>query len=157
MINDDMVTVDTKDTYEMTLGIWKAFPFFVVIGLIIYLFERSKGTMIPAQTYFEYLFMMVIGTVFSIFLVNGYGIAMDAITGALDATTLTNVGETWDASSDRSFYVKIFYYVLMFPAWITSLLYMFFPIMAQRENTFFTKDDDEPDFTEDVEMALGQF
>jgi hypothetical protein len=101
--------------------------------------------------------MAVIGTVVSMFLVYGYGIAMDAITGALDATTLTNVGETWDASSDRMFYINIFYYVLMLPAWITSLLYMFFPIMTQRENTFFTKDNDEPDFTEDVEMALGQF
>jgi hypothetical protein len=152
-----MVSQDTKDALEMAFDMWKASPFFVVIGLILYAFERSKGTVISAQLYLEYLFLMIIGIVFSTFLVYGLGIAMDSITAAMDATAIVNVGEAWEVSSDRHFYIKLMYYILMLPAWLTSLLYMFFPIIQQRENTFFTMDDDEPDFAEDVEMALGQF
>lgn len=152
-----MVSQDTKDALEMAFDMWKASPFFVVIGLILYAFERSKGTVISAQLYLEYLFLMIIGIVFSTFLVYGLGIAMDSITAAMDATAIVNVGEAWEGSSDRHFYIKLMYYILMLPAWLTSLLYMFFPIIQQRENTFFTMDDDEPDFAEDVEMALGQF
>lgn len=157
-VADGMISQDTKDALDMAFDMWKASPFFVVIGLVLYAFERSKGSEIPAQLYLEYLFLMIIGIISSTFLVYGLGIAMDAITSTMDATTIVNVGEAWEMSSDRHFYIKLMYYILMLPAWLTSLLYMFFPIIQQRENTFFTMDnDDEPDFTEDVEMALGQF
>jgi len=157
MINDDMVSQDTKDALEMMFDMWKASPFFVIIGLILYAFERSKGTDLPAQLYIEYLFLMIVGIFLSTFLVYAIGVTADAITSAMDATTIVNVGEVWETSDLRHLCIKLMYYTLMLPAWLTSLLYMFFPIIQQRENTFFTMDDDEPDFSEDVEMALGQF
>lgn len=159
MIADGVVSDDTKNAFETMLDMWKAAPFFVIAGLIIYAFERSKGSEIPAQLYFEYLFMMVIGIVISTFLVYGVGIAADAITGALDASAIVNVSEVWESSGFRHFCVKLMYYTLMLPAFLTTLLYIFFPVIKQRENTFFTMDDGgvPPESVVDSDYSLGQF
>jgi len=140
------------------LDMWKASPFFVIIGLVLWSFERSKGTKLPAQLFFEYMFMMMAGLVISAYLVYSMGMSMDLLTGALDNSILTDVSEIWDTSSVRNLCISVFYYVLMMPGLLTSLLFIFHPVIEQRENTFFTMDEDEePDFSSDVEMALKQF
>jgi len=158
LITNGMVSQTTIDYFDLMLDMWKASPFFVIIGLVLWSFERSKGTMLPAQLFFEYMFMMMAGLVISAYLVYSMGMSMDLLTGALDNSILTDVSEIWDTSSVRNLCISVFYYVLMMPGLLTSLLFIFHPVIEQRENTFFTMDEDEePDFSSDVEMALKQF
>ncbi len=140
MISDGSVSLSTMNYFDLMLDMWRCSPFFMVIGLILWAFERSKGTNLPAQSFFQYQFMMMFGLLVSAYLVYGFGLAMDGITYSLDDTSLVNVSALWDGSSSRNLYISIFYYTLMLPGLITSLLFMFHPIMEQRENTFFEED-----------------
>ncbi len=154
LINCGVVTADTKSAYELCLNMWKASPFFMLLGLVLYCYERGKGTAVPAQTFFEYLFLMLIGLFASTYLVYAFGLSLDGITLNLDNSILTDVGPEWDTVGERKTLIKMLYYFTFLPAFITSLLYMIHPILKQRE-TKLIYDAEEDDFDYDS-IELGQ-
>lgn len=154
LINSGMVTADTKSAYELCLNMWRASPFFMLLGLVLYCYERGKGTAVPAQTFFEYLFLMLIGLFASTYLVYAFGLSLDGITLNLDNSILTDVGPEWDTVGERTTLIKMLYYFTFLPAFITSLLYMIHPILKQRE-TKLIYDAEEDDFDYDS-IELGQ-
>lgn len=133
MMADNMVSQQTATAWNFMLSIWKATPFFFVIGLIIYSFERSKGTDLSTGAFFSYLFLMIVGIVASSYLVYGVGLAADGFTMAMDNTIFTDISEIWDTSSKRDLLVSAMYYMSMFPALLVSVLFMFHPILKHTE------------------------
>jgi hypothetical protein len=157
LIESGTITTETRDGFELMMNMWEASPFFFVIGVIVYSFERIKGTDLPANTFFSYMFMMLIGMIVSVYLVYAFGICIDQITQALDSSILVNVSEVWESSSIRHFLVKFIYYFAMSPCFITTLLFCLFPIIKQKENIFWTVEDEGDDAESDVDLALSQF
>lgn len=154
MIVDGSISADTKYYYELALDMWKASPFFMVLGLIIFCYERSKGTDLSVQTYFEYMALMIILTIVSIYMVYAFGLSMDGITSNLDVTILTDLSDTWSGTHEkREILVKILYYVCMMPGVLGICLYVFHPIIKQKEITLFRRERDE----EETDFSIGQF
>lgn len=155
MIEDGVVSLDTSNAYQLCLNMWKASPFFMLLGLVLYCYERGKGTEIPAQTFFEYLFLMIIGLFASTYLVYAFGLALDGITYNLDHSILTDHGPEWDVTDDRSMLIRMMYYFTMLPAFITSILYMLHPILKQRETKYIYDGEDEEEM-QFGDIELGQ-
>ena len=155
MITDGTVSADTKYYYELCLNMWRASPFFLVVGLILFCYERGKGTDLEVQTYFEYMFLMIMTIIISTFLVYGFGLAVDGITSGLDISILTDVSETWGSTAvHRHLMVKMLYYFLMMPAVLGIVLYIFHPIIKQKEVTLFRRENNEE---VETDFSIGQF
>lgn len=43
-IDSGMLTIDSISNFNLILGFWKTAPLFFVIGLILFMYERAKGT-----------------------------------------------------------------------------------------------------------------
>lgn len=153
LISDGMITQDTADAYNLCLDLWKVTPFFMLLGLILFCYERIKGTSVSAQTFFEYLFLMIVGTYITINMVYAYGIALDGITINLDKSILTDVSADWDVTSDRLMIIKMLYYFTFLPAFVSCVLYILNPILKQRETRFVYDREPEEDFGD---IELGQ-
>ena len=126
----------------------------MVLGLILFCYERSKGTDLSVQTYFEYMFLMIITIMISTYLVYAFGLALDGITSHLDGTILTDLSETWNGTHEkRELLVKMLYYGCMMPEIIGICLYVFHPIIKQKEITLFKRERDE----EETDFSIGQF
>jgi len=157
MIAQGEVSQQTVSAWEMMMSIWKATPLFFIVGLVIYSFERSKGTDISSGKFFGYLFLMIAGIVTSSYVLYALGLAADGFINALDATTFTDVSDIWDTSDKREFLVTAMYYMSMLPAFLVSILFMFFPIIQQREIGIFSTEPSAPaqDYADD--MSLEQY
>lgn len=157
LITDSLVSADTAYYFNLSLDMWKASPFFLILGLVLYSYERSKGTDLEINVYFEYMFLMIIGLTVSTFLVYGFGLAVDGIVTNLDGTILTDVSETWGTTETyRSFIIKMVYYFCMSLEVISIILYVFHPIIKQKEITIFQRENDKEQET-DYSTNLGQF
>lgn len=135
-IDAGTVTEDTATAFERAVNMVKMSPFFLIVGLVLYCYERGKGTDISAQTFFGYMFLMIIGLVISVYLVFGFGLSVDGITQGLDGTMLTDVSEEWDTTGPRGTLITMLYYFCLLPGYLTSLLYMIHPIIKQKETSF---------------------
>lgn len=153
MISAGTVTAETSRMYDLTLDMWRASPFFVVLGLVLWCYERGKGTELSTTKYFEYLFLMLFGLYISIYLVYCFGLAVDGISLNLDASILTDVSDTWDTTSERGTVIKLMYYFCLLPSFITSLLFVIHPILKQRETKFVYDSEPDDDYGE---IELGQ-
>lgn len=154
MITDNMVSADTKYYYELSLNMWRASPFFMVLGLIMFCYERSKGTELSVQTYFEYMMLMIISIIVCTYLVYAFGLTLDGITSQLDVSILTDVSETWSGThAKRLILVKMMYYGCMMLEMIGTILYIMHPIIKQKEITLFKRENEE----EDTDFSISQF
>ena len=155
-ILEGTISTDTKYYFNLCLDMWRASPFFLVIGLVLFCYERAKGTDLEVSTYFSYVFLMLITLIISTFLVYSFGLSVDGITSGLDISILTDVSETWgDTIEQRGLVVKMLYYFLMLPAVLGIILYVFHPIIKQKEVTVFQRD--EQDNQPEIGFNLGQF
>lgn len=156
LIAQDMVTTDTTGYINLSLNMWKTSPFFVVIGLVLFCFERCKGTDLPVHVYFEYMALMLIGLYVSVYLIFSFGLSLDMITTNLDASILTDVSAEWDTSGPRGTISKMVYYFCLLPGFVTALLFMIHPILMQKETReVFSRGDREDGFKEN-DIELGQ-
>lgn len=154
LIADNMVSADTKYFYELSLDMWRASPFFMILGLILFCYERGKGTDLEVQVFFEYMFLMIISITICTYLVYGFGLSVDGITSGLDISILTDVSDEWASTwTYRHLIVKMIYYFAILLEMIGTVLYIFHPIMKQKETTFFRRENDE----EELDLTLGQF
>lgn len=144
LVDEGMVSSDTTESYNLMLNMWKASPFFMLIGLVLFCYERSKGTTeLSSNTFFEYMFLMIISLVLSVYLVFGYGLALDsAIINLEQIPFFTNVSPEWDTSETRSLLVSLMYWGCMFPGFLGSILYMLHPILNQTEHNFLSDDEE---------------
>ncbi len=132
-VDSGQVTEETARMFNLALFMWRASPFFALIGLVLFSFERNKGTDLTAQTYLSYLFLMLVGLFSSVYLVFTFGLSLDGITQGLEGTILTDVSAEWDSSGPRGAVSKIIYYLCLLPGFTTSILFMIHPILKQRE------------------------
>lgn len=157
LITDGLVSADTKYFYELSLNMWRASPFFMVLGLILFCYERGKGTDLEVQTYFSYMFLMIITIITSTFLVYGFGLSVDGITSSLDVSILTDVSETWSSTTEnRYLIIKMIYYFLMLPEVLGIVLYIFHPIIKQKEVALFRRENMDNE-GEERGFSMGQF
>lgn len=133
---------DTTRFFDIAIKYWKSSPFFFLVGLILYSFERSKGTDIPIQTFFSYIVLMMGGIILSCILVYAYGFVMDNMINAIYTLPSTyNMTEVWGESMNKTnILLKILYYSCLLPAFTTSILFMFHPVIRQKENVSFTEE-----------------
>ena len=155
LIDSGMVTADTDRMYTLALNMWRAAPFYMLLGLILWCYERGKGTDLSPQVFFRYLALMMIGVYTSIYLIYVFGISLDQITINLDQSILTDVSADWDSSGPRGTIATLMYYLCLLPAFITSILYMIHPILKQLE-TRFTYDSGEQVDPGYDDIELGQ-
>lgn len=156
LIASGMITEDTSSAYELCLNLWRISPFFMLVGLVIYCYGNATGSGVSAQTFFEYLLLMMIGVFTSTYLVFSFGIALDGITINLDNSMLTDVSAEWDSTGERNILITMLYYFTFLPAFITELLYILHPILKQRETRFIYGADRETDEDDFGEIELGQ-
>ena len=134
LIASGSLTVDTTEHFETMLNLWQASPFFVLVGLILWCFERSKGTDLSSGKFFEYLMLMVVSLVISAYMVFAYGLCMDGITSGLDAVTFfTSVSDVWETSDARSLVISAMYWLCMLPGYLGVILFTLHPILKQLE------------------------
>ena len=155
LITSGIVTADTFRMYSLALDMWKAAPFFMLLGLVLWCYERGKGTDLSPWVFFEYLALMMVGVYASIYLIYVFGLSLDQITINLDQSILTDVSAEWDSSGPRGTIATLMYYLCLLPAFTTSVLYMIHPILKQRE-TRFSYDSGEQEEPEYGDIELGQ-
>jgi hypothetical protein len=144
MIDKGQMTDDTFIHITTMLHLWKAAPFFWIIGTVLWCFERSKGESISSNAYFEYLVLMCITLVISVFLVWGFGSSVDAFCMMFENNVaFSSYAPEWDVSQIRHLCVCLIYYTTMAPGFLGALLFMLHPILKQRENSFL--DGTDPD------------
>lgn len=135
LISQNMVSAQTAYFYDLSLDMWRAAPFFFLVGTVLHVFERSKGTEISASTYFGYMTLMIVTIVLSVFLVFAFGLSIDNITNALDQVGLLYVNQNWDTTSVRTLCTTLLYFACILPALLGSFLFMLHPIILQRVET----------------------
>lgn len=128
-----IVTEQTSQMFNLTLDLWRAIPLFFIIGLVLYCIEKNKGTDLPAQVFFEYLILMVVGTYVSVYVVLCMGLSLDGITQGIEGTLLTDVSEQWDSSGTRGTVSALMYYFCLLLGFAPAILYMIHPILKRRE------------------------
>lgn len=155
LIASGMVTTDTAGMYSLALNMWRAAPFFMILGLVLWCYERGKGTDLSPNKFFEYLALMTIGIYVSIYFIYLFGLSLDQITINMDQSILTDVSAGWDSSGLRGTISTLIYYFCLLPAFATSVLYMIHPILKQKETQFSYESDgpEEPDYGD---IELGQ-
>jgi len=158
LIASGSLTVDTSEHFETMLNLWQASPFFVLVGLVLWCFERSKGTDLSSGKFFEYLMLMVISLVVSAYMVFAYGLCLDGITSGLDAVTFfTSVSGVWETSDARNLCVSAMYWMCMLPGYLGVILFTLHPILKQLEGkTDFFGAETESDETI-VDSQMQQF
>jgi hypothetical protein len=144
LIDTGGVSADTITHFETMLYMWGISPFFFLIGLIIFCYERSKGESVDSGTFFSYLMLMIIGLVMSAYLIWGFGCSVDQIISLFNENTFfTDYGAEFDVSGSNVIFRTLIYYICLMPGFITSILFMLFPILKQRENASFLGTDEE--------------
>jgi len=157
-ITDGLVSAQTIEYFEITLDLWKAVPLIFVFGLILWCYERSKGVELDENVYIEYMVLLIVGTVTSVFLVYGFGLCMDSVVSSLDSIPeLANIPEDWDSTGTRNLCIALAYIAMLLPGLFSTILYTFHPILKQRENTFFEDEDDEEYAAAEQDIMMGQF
>lgn len=148
VINDQvdsrLLSADTIENLNLMLDLWKTLPIIFVLGLIIWCYERAKGSNVTATLFFEYESLLVIGVLMSVYLVYSYGLTADLIFNEIyRSEVLMNVSPQWDSLEIRSFLIELYYIVLLIPGFLSSLLYLIHPILRQQDNTvtFFGSED----------------
>jgi hypothetical protein len=143
-IDSGLLSADTIENLNLMLYLWKTLPIIFALGLIIWCFERAKGSNITATLFFEYEALLLIGVLMSVYLVYTYGLTADLIFNEIyKSEGLMNVAPQWDSSEMRAFLMELYYIVLLIPGFLSSLLYLIHPILRQTDNTvtFFGSDD----------------
>jgi hypothetical protein len=141
VINDQidlgLLSADTIESLNLMLNLWKTLPIIFALGLIIWCFERAKGSNVTATLFFEYESLLLIGVLMSVYLVYSYGLTADLIFNEIyKSEVLMNISPQWDSSEMRSFLIELYYIVLLIPGFLSSLLYLIHPILRQQDNTY---------------------
>jgi hypothetical protein len=138
LIDQGKISLDTVTHFATMVQMWQAAPFFFVIGLILWCFERSKGESVTSDTYFGYLILMIITIQISAYFVWVFGMSLDSFTSFFEnCADFMNISSIWDVSDVRNICINGMYYSAMLPGFIGSVLYMLHPIMKQRENAIY--------------------
>lgn len=144
-IDSGMLSADTVEKFNLVLNLWKTLPIIFALGLIMFCYERAKGTNIGASVFFEYETLLILSVVFSSYFVYVYGMSADQIFGALSRSeVISNISPQWDSSELKVFLLKMMYNACLIPGFLGCLLYLIHPILRQTDNTYsFYNDDDE--------------
>lgn len=135
-VTSGFLSADTVENFNLVLNLWKTLPIIFVLGLIIFCYERAKGTSIGASVFFEYETLLLLSVVFSSYFVYVYGMSADQIFTAFShSEIISNIGPQWDSSELRVFLIKMMYIACLIPGFLGSLLYIIHPILRQTDNT----------------------
>lgn len=149
-IDSRLLTIDSANCLNWLLNLWRTLPIFFCFGLILFMYERAKGTDLPASMFFEYEVLMLVATTFSLLLAWAWSLSIDAIFGALASKELTsNVGFQWDRSEVVSVLIRLTYLGVMIPGIIGTFLYIIHPVIRQTDNTFFENKDENSTINSD--------
>lgn len=136
-IDSGLLSADTVENLNLMLDLWKTLPIIFALGIIIWCFERAKGSNITATLFFEYEALLIIGVLMSVYLVYTYGLTADLVfDGIYRSEALMNISPQWDSSEMRAFLMELYYIVLLIPGFLSSLLYLIHPILRQTDNTY---------------------
>lgn len=145
-IDTGFLSADTVENFNLVLNLWKTLPIIFVLGLIIFCYERAKGTSIGASVFFEYETLLILSVVFSTYFVYIYGMSADQIFSALDRTEIiANIDPRWETSELKVLMIKMMYNACLIPGFLGSLLYLIHPILRQTDNTYSFYGSDEDD------------
>lgn len=137
-IDGGLLTADTVNNFNLILGFWKTTPIFFCLGLILWMYERAKGSELMASTFFEYEILMIVSVFISMLFAWVWGLTIDSTFGSLDSQPLTsNISPIFDRSRVIAICIKMAYIGTLIPGAVGSLLYMIHPIIRQADNTFF--------------------
>ena len=136
-IDSGLLSAETIENLNLMLNLWKTLPIIFVLGLVIWCYERAKGSNVTATLFFEYESLLILGVLMSVYLVYCYGLTADLIFNEIyRSEVLMNVAPQWDSSEMRSFLIELYYIVLLIPGFLSSLLYLIHPILRQQDNTY---------------------
>lgn len=164
-IGQELVSQGSSDAFENIISLWQVTPFFVLVALILFSYERSKGTMIPAQVFFQYMVLMILGVLVSLLAIFGMGAIFDRILVSMssittDIGTWGSIATEWGSTPTQYYFSKLMYLVLALPAYICSILFIFHPLITQSETTetaFNSISGDEPVQYDPYEGNMKQF
>jgi len=141
LIGQGMLYQDAVDHYKTMVQLFKYTPFAFIVGTMFYMFERAKGTQITTKVYFEYIAMLIIGTMASIIFVYGVGVSfIYMVNTTLSSLPFTDI--TADSlfapimammMTDINFIVMVCYYVAEAPGYISVIIYCIFPVILQTD------------------------
>lgn len=136
-VDKGMISDQTMTHFKDALNLWKAMPFFFLVGLVLFCVERAKGAAVYPSQYFEYLILMIVTVVMSCYFVMSIGIALDSTLVALNnCDFITHLSAEWGATKNNgNILIDLEYYCAMAPGVLGTLLYSIFAIRKQRDNS----------------------
>ena len=169
LIDTSMFGSDAVAHYTLMEWIFAFIPFAFCAGTLLFMFERAKGGMIPMETYLAYVKMLVIGIVISIGLVFTIGLIFPYLENELinnipiinmsnNAAFATIVSKMFD---DMTFINNIVYIIAEFIGFVSTVIFMIFPVILQLDLGFnsvnmFRRDDTETQAPNDAYSVLQQ-
>ena len=127
---------------EFMFALWRFSPIAILLGLVVYTYELSKGSNLDVTKFFEYSAILYISSFVGIIFMWGWSMSVDLIFDNLLAQqSIGNVNPMWDQSWVVSIAVQGGYILLAAFSVIAILLMVAFPVLYQRDNTFFEEDE----------------
>lgn len=127
---------------NLMMSLWRFSPVAIVLGSIVYVYEVSKGSDLGAAKFFEYSMMLYACSFLGIILMWAWSMGIDFIFDSLLARPeIGNVDPMWDQSWVVSTMTDMGYVMLTMLSIVPIILMIAFPILYQRDNTFFEEDE----------------
>ena len=129
---------------NLMMSLWRFAPVAIVLGSIVYVYEVSKGSDLGAAKFFEYSVLLYACSFLGIILMWAWSMGIDFIFDSLLARPeIGNVDPMWDQSWVVRTLMDMGYVMLTMLSIVPIILMVAFPILYQRDNTFFDVDEGE--------------
>ena len=127
---------------NLMMSLWRFAPVAIVLGSIMFAFEVSKGSDLGVVKFFEYSIMLYACSFLGIILMLAWSLSIDFIFDSLLARPeIGNVDPMWDQSWVVRTLIDMGYVMLTMLSVVPMILMVAFPILYQRDNTFFDEDE----------------
>lgn len=135
-------SVDSLWYINLMLQLWRFAPIAIVIGSAVFVNEASKGSDLGTLKFFEYSILLYACSFMGIILMWAWSMGIDFIFDSLLARPeIGNVDPMWDQSWVVSLLTDMGYGMLTMLSIIPIILMVAFPVLYQRDNTFFEEDE----------------
>jgi hypothetical protein len=141
IIEANLASMDTSNNISMILQIWKLSPAIFLVGLVLWMVERGKGTNIPPSLFYMYESVLILSIIYSIIWLICYGTVYDAITYYIIQNPGFAVADPkLDCTTTALRMGQLIYLICDAPAYLGCLLFMIHPIVVQSDSMIYGAD-----------------
>jgi hypothetical protein len=134
-------SADTFNDLNIAVNIWKFAPIAFLCGLILWMFERAKGTNISAGLFYIYESVLVLSIFYSLIWIVCYGTVLDMILNVIMLNpNFIPTYEHWDVSVHVFRLARVVYMLIIAPAYLGTILFAIHPVIVQTDTLIYGED-----------------